>query len=97
MQVADDQDALVLPPGVSVEPRPKMIPPNNKYFGWIDRAGDENTFLYEEILGGQRSTGDGRYYIYVKGLGQPVPIPREDYYRLLKKMGWQEGERIARA
>lgn len=96
MQITDDRPAVVLPDGVSVQPKPKMLPPNAKYFGWIDHVGDENTFAYDEIIGAQRAR-DGRYFLYVRYVTQPVAIPEGAYYRLLKKFGWQEQSQIARA
>jgi hypothetical protein len=73
-----------------------MSPPNAKYFGWVDHAGDETTFAMDEIIGAQRSR-EGRYFIYVRYINQPVFIPDRDYFRLLKKFGWTEENRIARA
>jgi hypothetical protein len=97
MRITDDQPAVITP-GISVTPKPILNEPGGKFFGWIDHAGDENTFAFDEILGAikQPELQGGRYLLIVKGLSSPIPITQDGYYRLLRKMGWTDKERIAR-
>lgn len=95
--ITDDRPAVILPPGMEQIPKAVLSPPQKTgYFGWLDHAGDINSFKYDEILGVQRSALDRRYYVYVKNLAQPIPIPEKDIIKLLKRMGWSEESAIAR-
>jgi hypothetical protein len=96
MNITDDQPAIISP-GINVTPKPKLNPPGDKFFGWVDFAGDENTFRFDEIAGAirQPQLQGGKYIIIVKGVGT-VPIPEADYYRLLRKCGWTDKERLTR-
>ena len=96
--ITDDQVAVVLPDGMSLKPKHVMNPPTKTgYFGWVDLVGDENTFKFDDIIGAVKARQDGRYYIYVRQLQQPVAITEEAWRRLLGRMGWTETSQIARA
>ena len=98
MRLTDDMPAVITPEGMTAQKLPPMNPPTKTgHFGWIDYAGDENTFRFDDIVGAQRGTQDGRYYVYIKGLQHPIALPHPDYVRLLKRMGWTEGKAIQEA
>jgi hypothetical protein len=62
---------------------------SNKFFGWIDFAGDPNTIRYEDIVGMVRDTRSMKMTVILKNCQYAPQISDTDAFRLMRRMGWK--------